>query len=554
MTGSGKLSPGRALRPEVRLNKEQEEAVMKRLTAEELEALEKLVASVDMLHGHFVDGGCKSMGVAQQLSYAEEELGKAMVDNRHALLAMASKLVELESHDAPLDVPFGCVPGDLERELKDSAETLADVSELAARLARWARKNYLMDKGLPEELHELEESLHGRSLGNQGDAYTSLALRRAEQSEREVAELRKELERVNKYRAVEQHALRRRLHNQKTALRQLHSVLNGERKLAAGDTEQRRKVNLLLGIQEHVVNPDHVGAIESIVTRHREVIDQMHALRVQLTAAERKAEGLRVELADLSGEQTVLEDERDELKAKLAESERKLERLQQRGWHLLTVFGYNKTDAYPDQQHGALGALRGALEASSPEPAGVEAGKADTELVTRDCPSCGYQRIEGYSRCPNVDCLRDLTDDPTPTETEAPARFRVGQRVNLTCRPHKPLATSGRIEHIEGVRAMVRIDYDHTRHWVDFADLEPEEPADPAPPKPGADLEGPPGSRSVPVYLSEDGQTLAFPGGGFTTVRACVHCGVLMVGGPTACVHCVVAAERAALAKALGEP
>lgn len=77
-----------------------------------------------------------------------------------------------------------------ELEAKSSAELLADVSELSARLARWVRKNYLFDKGLPEELHELEESLHGRSLGNQGDAYKSPALRRAEQSEREVASLR----------------------------------------------------------------------------------------------------------------------------------------------------------------------------------------------------------------------------------------------------------------------------------------------------------------------------------------------------------------------------
>lgn len=51
----------------------------------------------------------------------------------------------------------------------------------------------------------------------------------------------------------------------------------------------------------------------------------------------------------------------------------------------------------------------------------------------------------------------------------------------------------------------------------------------------------PPGARKVSVYLSADGESLAFPGGSFTTVRACRHCGVLITGGPTACVHCVVA-------------
>lgn len=55
----------------------------------------------------------------------------------------------------------------------------------------------------------------------------------------------------------------------------------------------------------------------------------------------------------------------------------------------------------------------------------------------------------------------------------------------------------------------------------------------------------PPGGRRVDVYLSGDRQTLAFPGGAFTTVRACRHCGVLITGGPTACVHCVALAEAA---------
>ena len=60
-----------------------------------LDELSKLSAEVDRLHGHFVDGGGKSMGVAQQLFYAEEELGAAMVKHRLSLIAAAR---ELEPH------------------------------------------------------------------------------------------------------------------------------------------------------------------------------------------------------------------------------------------------------------------------------------------------------------------------------------------------------------------------------------------------------------------------------------------------------------------------
>lgn len=189
-------------------------------------------------------------------------------------------------------------------------------------------------------------------------------------------------------------------------------------------------------------------------------------LRTQLAAAERKAEGLRVELktanhwrerhsndAQAAGEQSNKNwQEAQALKAKLAESERKL------GEAGYCVRCYHR-------------ACVCAAGTASTEPAGVEAGKAEYN-GPKLCHVCG---TDGPAVCPHV--------DPTPTETEAPARFRVGRPVLLTCKPHKPLATSGRIEHIEGVRAMVRIDYDHTRHWIDLADLEPEEPADPAPPK-----------------------------------------------------------------------
>lgn len=59
-----------------------EKAKAEMLSAEELAELERLRTEVDRLTGQFEDGGYKNMGVAQQLSYAEDRLGQAMVDKR----------------------------------------------------------------------------------------------------------------------------------------------------------------------------------------------------------------------------------------------------------------------------------------------------------------------------------------------------------------------------------------------------------------------------------------------------------------------------------------
>jgi hypothetical protein len=72
---------------------------------------------------------------------------------------------------------------------------------------------------------------------------------------------------------------------------------------------------------------------------------------------------------------------------------------------------------------------------------------------------------------------------------------------------------------------------------LNFTDW-PDSPGD------GEGGDRPPGGRPIRVFVSEDGKTLAFPGGAFTTVRACRHCGALITGGPTACVHCVRELER----------
>lgn len=58
----------------------------------------------------------------------------------------------------------------------------------------------------------------------------------------------------------------------------------------------------------------------------------------------------------------------------------------------------------------------------------------------------------------------------------------------------------------------------------------------------GVQEEMPPGF--LDARLSSDGEgTLCLGAAGFTTVRACRHCGVLIAGGPTACLSCAQVAE-----------
>lgn len=58
----------------------------------------------------------------------------------------------------------------------------------------------------------------------------------------------------------------------------------------------------------------------------------------------------------------------------------------------------------------------------------------------------------------------------------------------------------------------------------------------------GVQEEIPPGF--LDARLSSDGKgTLCLGAAGFTTVRACRHCGVLIAGGPTACLSCAQVAE-----------
>lgn len=63
-------------------------------------------------------------------------------------------------------------------------------------LAAWCRANYLLDKGLPEELHEAEELFRGSSYGTNGDMYKSVNRRRAEAAETQLTALQAEHERV----------------------------------------------------------------------------------------------------------------------------------------------------------------------------------------------------------------------------------------------------------------------------------------------------------------------------------------------------------------------
>lgn len=191
-------------------------------------------------------------------------------------------------------------------------------------------------------------------------------------------------------------------------------------------------------------------------------LDDIEQLRTQLTAAERKAEGLRNECEDLRG-------------------------------------GLELAEQALQAASGWLVALRGAL--ASTEPAGVEACKADEaqgihpHLYTHArgdaaCVRCGHHWFDRFKQ--------PCKADPTPTETEAPARFRVGQRVKIVGFDSSKIPPScvnqfALVLYMPDPQADVPGctvamektigDYDAGEQWwVDFSELEP---ADPAPPKPG---------------------------------------------------------------------
>ncbi len=108
---------------------------------------------------------------------------------------------------------------------------------------------------------------------------------------------------------------------------------------------------------------------------------------------------------------------------------------------------------------------------------------------------CGWQgpRTE---RCPicNSNRFHRLAEAPSEPAGWVPAR---GEAVVLTCAPHHPLATTGRVTNdTNGRRSfLVRIDYDHSYVWVDLADLKPAEPA----PQPPATT----GGADRPVMMGE---------------------------------------------------
>ena len=219
-------------------------------------------------------------------------------------------------------------------------------------------------------------------------------------------------------------------------------------------------------------------------------------LRTQLTAAERKAEGLEQEAREnAEGYRSLLKDymadkdQHRETLAKLAESERKLARLHKlcanivaggsHGWNaqaalVLDEVGLSRT--WSSEQNNAL--------LASTEPAGVEVGNvtyANGHVFVGDignCDKCGEQFGARFTRechvtnsektmeaivaaigqpgpppivtsaqaprrfscsSPGCSCRKEPeAADPTPTETEAPARFRVGQRVRWRVNAIKP--------------------------------------------------------------------------------------------------------------------
>lgn len=242
-------------------------------------------------------------------------------------------------------------------------------------------------------------------------------------------------------------------------------------------------------------------------------LDDIEQLRTQLTAAERKAEGLRNECEDLRGglelaEQALtdanlkaegLRVDNEELAelmakeharavsaaAKLAESERQaetLEGLARRGCFLwLHVYANGTPFVVLGDEPGARDKWAGKRHEGATVLAAIEAMVTTLPQAHRDAMRAPPASIEPAG-------VEAGKADPTPTETEAPARFRVGQRVLINSTV--TTTRSGIVSDIDRYGLRIK-GLGIWFGWHEVTSDEPE-PAGPAPPKPrAAKLTGP---------------------------------------------------------------
>jgi hypothetical protein len=129
---------------------------------------------------------------------------------------------------------------------------------------------------------------------------------------------------------------------------------------------------------------------------------------------------------------------------------------------------------------------------------------------------------------------------PAPDENDAAATKRYVEAVDDACGAFRPTSPcwDGNVAYWQG-----RLSAQRERLDACFACREKVASAAPETPAPA----GEPQPIRVPVEVTrrtDDDGTVSFDAPGFTTVRACRRCGVLIAGGPTACLVCAAAPAK----------
>lgn len=268
-----------------------------------------------------------------------------------------------------------------EREVAELRKLLLDARAVIAR-------HLELSTSWDDERHSLRTQLTAAERKAEGlrvelEAKGAAFLRACEDAK--AGPLAIELDRVNKRRAAEQHVYRRRITDQKTSLRQLHKAHDHRVAEVALLTRERQQLNELFGIQRNVSNSDPVGAVS--------------ALQAKLAESGRKL-------------------------AKTIDGYRLLAEYFQETMNCATAQECIQRDCYRDARDMAQASFDEFSQSAPTESAGVEADCRcqQAPLGSSRCEDCGH----------DLGCPRHVAHvnqpDPTPTETEAPAMFRVGQR------------------------------------------------------------------------------------------------------------------------------